>query len=43
MVWRYLREKLGEEIVGRIKGMRLFKDFTGAAFDIKEEDLEIVN
>ena len=43
MVWRFLREKLGEEIVSRVKGVRVFKDKAGAAFDIKEEDLEIVS
>lgn len=43
MVWRFLREKLGEDIVSRVKGVRLFRDKTGAAFDIKEEDLQIVD
>jgi len=32
-VWRFLRESLGEDITSRVKGVRVFKDKTGAAFE----------
>ena len=39
-VWNILKKFLPANIVDNIRGMRAFKDLTGAVFDINEEDVE---
>ena len=36
-VWTFIRNNIDFETVNKIKGMRAFKDMTGAAFDVPEE------
>ena len=36
MVWNILRRFLPENITGVVRGMRAFKDLSGACFDVPE-------
>lgn len=36
MVWNILRRFLPEQITGVVRGMRAFKDHSGACFDVPE-------
>ena len=40
LVWNILRRYLPEEITQNIKGMRCFKDNTGAVFDVQSSNVE---
>ncbi len=42
LVWNVLRRYLPEKITSSIKGMRCFKDSTGAVFDVSAGDAERV-
>lgn len=40
LVWNVLRRYLPENITSNIKGMKCFKDSTGACFDVSSRDAE---
>jgi hypothetical protein len=40
LVWNVLRRYLPESITQNIKGMKCFKDSTGAVFDVQASDVE---
>jgi hypothetical protein len=40
LVWNVLRRYLPENITTNIKGMKCFKDNTGACFDVQASDTE---
>lgn len=37
LVWNILRKFLPEQVTGQVKGMRAYKDMTGACFDVPED------
>jgi hypothetical protein len=42
LVWNILRRYLPEQVTSNIRGMRCFKDNTGAVFDVQAADAEKV-
>lgn len=38
-VWSVIRKHLPEDMVNAIRGMRMFKDQTGAVFDVPDSDI----
>jgi hypothetical protein len=39
-VWGILRKFLTQDVTDSIKGMRMFKDQTGAVFDVPEDQIQ---
>lgn len=39
-VWSVIRKHIPQEMVDNIRGMRMFKDQTGAVFDVAEHDIQ---
>jgi hypothetical protein len=40
LVWTILRKHLPENITNEIRGMRAYRDMTGAVFDVAEEHIQ---
>ena len=41
--WSFLKTNLNDKVLNSIKNIKLFNDLKGAAFDISEDHLEVIN